>query len=36
MIAANDKHAAARTGTERASRWASVVARDQATDEKFF
>ena len=36
MIAANDKHAAARTATERDPRWASVVARDQAADEKFF
>ena len=36
MIAANDKRAAARTTTERDSRWAAVVARDRAADGKFF
>src|SRR3954453_9521791 len=36
MIAANDKRAAARTTTERDSRWASVAGRDRAADGKFF
>src|SRR3954447_12014284 len=36
MNAANDKRAAARTTTERDSRWASVAARDRAAGGKFF
>src|SRR3954467_3249290 len=36
MIAANDKRAAARTTTERDSRWASVAGRDRAADGKFY
>ena len=36
MIAADDRHAMARTATERDLRWAAVVARDPAADGTFF